>query len=79
MPEIPRIQIDWNNNWGASGYALYLPCSIHDIEEQKIELKEGLRVRIYGDVLEADAVITWYDNKFWLAKEIPGTLVEISY
>jgi hypothetical protein len=77
MEQLPRIGIDWNNRYGPDGYVLYLPCSTKDIEEQGIVLKEGLRVRIYGDVLEADAVITWYENKFWLAREVPGTLIEI--
>jgi hypothetical protein len=77
MENLPRIGIDWNNCDG-DAYALYLPCSTKDIEEQGFVLKEGLRVRIYGDVLEADAIITWYENKFWMAKQVPGTLIEIT-
>ncbi len=75
MDSLPRIGIDWNNRYG-DGYVLYLPCSTDDMKKQGIVLKEGLHVRIYGDAYEADAIITWYDNKFWLAKQIQGTFVE---
>jgi hypothetical protein len=61
---------------------LGLPCSIESFEEQGIAIQEGLKIRILGDELEADAVVVLHDyhnHKFFCAKIVEGTMIDVPY
>ena len=77
---LPEIHVDWNDNFGANCIALDSDGSQLDIREQGIVLREGLRVRLYGDASEAEAVIRPFElnqHTFFVAEIIEGTFREV--
>lgn len=81
MEQLPEIQIDWNDDFG--GLRIGLTCNIAQmyIREQGLILREGLRVHLTGDELEAEAIIEEVEghggHKFWVAKVVEGTLRDV--
>jgi len=77
MKDVPEIYVDWNDDFGKGHIGL--TCSKEDIERQGLILHEGLEVSLYGDELEARAVITRLpDYGIWVAQIIEGTLHSIN-
>jgi hypothetical protein len=78
MEALPKIQIDWNDNYGPHLMGLSSNFAQMDIREQGIILRNGLHVRLTGDDLEGEAVIEEFEghggHKLWVAKVIEGTL-----
>jgi len=75
MSTIPEIYVDWNDNYGPNLIELDCAGSQRDIEKQGITLTEGLKVKIYGDELEAEAIIRHFPNeRTWVAEVLEGTL-----
>ena len=82
MESLPRIWIDWNEGWGDDLYGLTLPYTIKHFDEQGIVMQEGLKIRLFGDELEADAVVVLHEynkHKFWCAKVVKGTMIDVPY
>ena len=84
MNPLPRIEVDWNNAEAPGSLInLHLRCSIEDFEEHGLTVQEGLRIRLCGDLLEADAIVIKYllpsGHETLIAKVIQGTLVELPY
>lgn len=81
MENLPRIWVDWNDAYSPTTFGLDLPNTIKDFEDQGLEMREGLKIRLFGDELEADAVVvktTINGRTFFLVAEIvEGTLVEV--
>jgi len=75
MEKIPAIYVDWNEEFGHDLMGLHCPGSVADIEKQKLTLENGMRVKLYGDDLEAEAIIQFdQKGKIWMGKIIEGTL-----
>ena len=73
--QIPIIYVDWNDDYGNDQIGLCCEGSREDIQKKSITLSVSLRVKIYGDQLEAEAVIKRHSlYKVWIAEIIPGTL-----
>ena len=82
MEELPRIWVDWNETWGPDLVNLHLPFTIEHFERQGIPIQEGVKIRLFGDDVEADAVIIQYElnqHKFLIAKIVEGTLVNVPF
>ena len=78
MEALPRILIDWNDAWGPDLYDLGLPCSVESFKQHGISVREGLKIRICGDELEADAIVVLHDynnHKFFCTKVVEGTMI----
>jgi hypothetical protein len=75
MSEFPRIYVDWND--GSRTHAeLYLDQTIKDLKENSVEMKEGVKVRLFGDELECDAFLV-FDGRHWIAEFVPGTMITV--
>jgi hypothetical protein len=81
MYPFPRIKVDWNNAIAPNSLInLYLNCSTEDFKDHGLTAQEGLKVRLCGDLLEADAIIVKHvqnGQESLVAKVIEGTLVEL--
>lgn len=74
---VPRLWVDFNAGDVDGGIVLTTTGSRRDLEEQGIELHEGLRLTIWqeddsGFELEADAVVYW--NRCWCARLEPDVV-----
>jgi hypothetical protein len=84
MEHLPRIWVDWNDMFGDI-VELDLPHTIEHFERQGVPIQVGIRLRLFGDELEADAVIVEYryqpDSKFKFlgAKIVEGTMIHVPY
>ncbi len=72
MANLPRVLVDWNDSIRENHVTLSSRGSLQHIEEQKIILKSGRLVRMYGDAMEADG------HDVLSGKVIKGSLVQIS-
>jgi hypothetical protein len=82
MESLPRIWMDWNEGWGDNLYSLHLPYTLEHFAKQGIEMREGLKIRLFGDELEADAVVVHHEfnnHKFWCAKVVEGTMIDVPF
>ena len=78
MPRLKEIHVDWNDNYGNGQVGLSCRASLETIRDNRIELREGLRVKLYGDTLEAEGIVKLRPSgKVWIAEVVPGTLKEI--
>jgi hypothetical protein len=80
LKHLPEIHVDWNDAYGKNCVALDCDGSLQDIREQAIVLKEGLRVYLYGDMYEAEALIRPFELNgytFLVAEIVDGTHKEI--
>jgi hypothetical protein len=76
MENLPRIYVDWNECWGPNLMPLDLPATMQCFKDQGVPIEAGIKIRLFGDELEADAVIVWYERGpdeiggpgFWVAK-----------
>ena len=77
MNETLNIYGDWNDHYGNDQIGLNCRGALDDIQKQNIVFSEGLRVRLYGDALEAEAIITFRTlERVWVAELIKNTLRE---
>lgn len=75
MAQIPEIYVDWNDGFGNDQIGIDCVGSKEDIRKKGIILSEGLRVKLYGDELESEAIIKFRPKeKVWIAEIITGTL-----
>lgn len=75
MEPPPRIWVDWNNG-GERLIELYLPSTVEDLKRNHVEMKKGVRIRLYGDELECDAILV-QEGRHWVADILPGTMVTV--
>ena len=57
MEELPRIWVDWNDFCDKDTVWLGLDFIRQHFEKQGISIREGLKIRLFGDDVEADAVV----------------------
>ncbi|MBO0888999.1 hypothetical protein J2P12_07865 [Candidatus Bathyarchaeota archaeon] len=67
-----RIFADFNAREG-DRLPLDFEGSFSDIRKQKVELQDGLRIIVYDDQVEAEAVVQNVKGE-WYARIIDGTL-----
>jgi hypothetical protein len=82
MEQLPKILIDWNDAWGPDLYDLGLPCSIECFQQHGISIQEGVKIRVVGDDLEADAVVVLHEynnHRFFCAKIVEGTMLHVTF
>ena len=67
---VPRVWVDFNEGGSDGGLWLTTNGTRRDLEEQGLELHEGLRLTVWqeddGFELEADAVVYW--DQGWSAR-----------
>ena len=81
MESLPRIWVDWNDMFGDI-VELNLPYTIEHFEKQRVPIQAGVKIRLFGDELEADAIIVEYQPhsvKFLGAKIVEGTMIDVPY
>jgi hypothetical protein len=81
MEALPRIWVDWNDMHGDI-VELDLPYTIEHFVKQGIPIEVGRKIRLFGDELEADAIIVEYQPhkvKFLGAKIVEGTMIDVSF
>jgi hypothetical protein len=81
MEELPRIWVDWNDycdNCDKGTVWLGLDFTRKHFEKQGIPLREGLKIRLFGDDVEADAVVVRVKGGWeWGAEIVEGTLINV--
>ena len=77
MEELPRIWVDWNDYCDKDTVWLGLDFTRQHFEKQGISIREGLKIRWFGDDVEADAVVVPIKDWVWGAKIVEGTLINI--
>jgi hypothetical protein len=75
---VPRLWVDFNASSADGGLWLTTVGTRRDLEEQGLELYEGLRLTVWqeddpGFELEADAVVYW--DQGWSAR--PGEIRQV--
>jgi len=65
-----RIYADFN--YSGKLLPLRFLGSIADIQEQNVQLQEGLHIVVYDDQYEAEATVEKIQGEWW-ARVIPGT------
>ena len=79
MELLPRIWVDWNDRDG-DFVDLHLPYTVEHFQKQGVPIEVGIKIRLFGDDVEADAIIVEYQShaaKFLAAKIIEGTLINV--
>ena len=79
MKELPRIWVDWNDFLDTDVVDLGFAETKSDFEKQGIALKEGVKIRLYGDDVEADAVIVRLQNGLFGGRIVEGTLINVEF
>jgi hypothetical protein len=62
------LWVDWNNNDGPGRIRLNCRGTVAQLTSEKIELFDGQQIVIYGDDLEADAIVRWSKENIWAAE-----------
>ena len=83
MNELPKIWVDWNDMFGDI-VALDAPWTIEHFQKQNVPIQVGVKIRLFGDDAEADAVIVEFQYnpdrpKFLGAKIVEGTLINVPF
>jgi hypothetical protein len=83
MNELPRIWVDWNGMFGDI-VELDAPWTIEHFQKQNVPIQVGVKIRLFGDDAEADAVIVEFQYnpdrpKFLGAKIVEGTFINVPF
>jgi hypothetical protein len=69
--------VDWNDFCEKDIVWLGLDFTREHFEKQAISLREGLKIRLFGDDVEADALVVPIKGWEWGAKIVEGTLINV--
>ncbi len=77
MEGLPKIWVDWNDYCDKDTVWLGLAFTRERFEEQGTPIREGLKIRLFGDELEADAIVVSIPGWEWGARIVEGTLINV--
>jgi len=77
VEELPRIWVDWNDFCEKDTVWLGLAFTREHFEKLGIPLRDGLKIRLFGDDVEADAVVVPVSGWEWGAKIVEGTMINV--
>ncbi len=77
MEALPRIWVDWNDFCEKDTVWLGLDYTREHFVKQGIPLREGLKIRLFGDAVEADAVVVAIPAWEWGARIVEGTMINV--
>jgi hypothetical protein len=69
--------VDWNDYCDKETVWLGLDYTREHFEKQGIAIREGLKIRLFGEDVEADAVVVSIAGWEWGAKIVEGTLINV--
>ena len=58
---------------------LWLPFTLEHFEKQGITIQEGMKIRLFGDDVEADAIVVPLKGYKWGGKIVEGTLINVPF
>jgi len=68
MNDLKKIYVDWNDCVGCNYTRIDNAWAMEDIKKHNIEMKEGVKVLLYGDDVEIEGTLHYSEKeKTWVA------------